>query len=359
MRILQVITSLQTGGAEKLVTEISPLLMNKGMIVDVLLFDGSETPFYKQLQKTGVRILSLGKTKNVYDVHNILKLIPIIKKYDIVHSHNSACQMYVAMAKVFSHAHCKLVTTEHNTDNRRRHIWWFKPIDKWMYKQYNSVISISNKASGLLEQYIGRRDIKTIMNGVDVSKFMNAVPYDHLRKDDEVIVTMVAAFRPQKDQDTLIKAMQLLPDNYKLWLIGDSMRREICEKLAFDLNIGDRIKFWGIRTDIPQMLKTSDIIVMSTHYEGLSLSNIEGMSIGKPFVASDVNGIHEITCNAGILFKEGDFKQLAMEIKHLHDDHDYYNKTANACLERAKQFDISKMVDKYANVYDELMKNDA
>lgn len=41
---------------------------------------------------------------------------------------------------------------------------------------------------------------------------------------------------------------------------------------------------------------------MSSHFEGLSLSSIEGMAVGKPFVASDVDGLHEITENAGILF---------------------------------------------------------
>jgi hypothetical protein len=105
----------------------------------------------------------------VYDFRLIFRLIPIIKKYDIVHTHNTACQFFVAIAKVISGAKCRLVTTEHNTDNRRRHIYGFKMIDKWMYHQYDTIIAISNKAAELLEKYIGIGfHIRTIVNGVNV-----------------------------------------------------------------------------------------------------------------------------------------------------------------------------------------------
>ena len=89
-----------------------------------------------------------------------------------------------------------------------------------------------------------------------------------------------------------------------VWLIGDGVRRRECETIADNLGVNDRVKFWGVRTDVPRLLKTSDIVVMSTHYEGMSLSNIEGMASGKPFVASNVKGIREITEGAGILFEE-------------------------------------------------------
>jgi glycosyltransferase involved in cell wall biosynthesis len=357
MRILQVITSLKTGGAENLVSELVPLMNGENHQVDVLIFDGSDTPFKKKLEDGGYRVLTIGKSKNVYDIRLVFRLIPIIKKYDIVHAHNSSCQFFVALAKAISGAKCGLVTTEHNTDNRRRHIFGFKMIDKWMYHQYDTIIAISNKAAELLEKYIGKGfDIRTIVNGVNVKKYKDAEPIAGLRKENDVIITMVAAFRPQKDQDTLIAAMKHLPVNYKLWLVGDGERKRDCENLVVELNVKDRVVFWGIRTDIPQVLKTSDIIVMSTHYEGMSLSNIEGMSVGKPFVASDVNGIREITSDAGVLFQEGNSKQLATEIQHLMADTDYYKMIADRCMRRAEEYDISKTAKGYLEVYNRLAK---
>ena len=103
--------------------------------------------------------------------------------------------------------------------------------------------------------------------------------------------------------------------------------------------------------DVPSILKAADVVVMSSHWEGLSLSNIEGMSVGKPFIASDVNGLREVTKGYGILFPHGDDEVLANEIKHLAEDRTYYSQIAAQCYERAQQFDIKNMVDAYANIY--------
>jgi glycosyltransferase involved in cell wall biosynthesis len=357
MKILQVITSLKTGGAENLVSELVPLMNDENHQTDVLIFDGSDTPFKKKLENGGYRVITISKSKNVYDIKLIFRLIPIIKKYDIVHTHNSACQLFVAIAKVISRAKCKLVTTEHSTENRRREIKWFKPIDKWMYRQYDKIISISEIATDYLVKYIGNRyPVVTIPNGVNIAKFRNAEAHPEYRNADDVIITMVAAFRVGKDQDTIIRALTKLPENYKAWIIGDGIRRNEIESLISELNLNDRVNLWGVRTDVPQLLKSSDVIVMSSRYEGLSLSSIEGMSVGKPFIASDVKGLHETTVDAGILFPYQDVDALAKEIQHLMTDADYYKMIADRCMKRAEDFDISKTAEGYRRVYEELKK---
>jgi glycosyltransferase involved in cell wall biosynthesis len=344
---------MTTGGAENLVSELVPMMIDCNHHVNVLLFNGKDTPFKKKLEKNSVRIISFGENPNVYSIKNLFKLIPILGKYDIVHTHNTACQFFVAMAKTLSHAKCKLVTTEHSTENRRRYIWWCKPIDKWMYKQYDCIISISDIATKALKEYLGAKySIMTIANGVDVSKFRNAVPIDNIRQDDEVIITMVAGFRVGKDQDTLIKSLTELPDNYKVWLIGDGVRRKEIEALINELKLNSRVKLWGIRTDVPQLLKSSDIIVMSSRYEGLSLSSIEGMAVGKPFIASDVKGLHETTIEAGLLFPYQDYCVLAKYIKQLHEDKNLYFQIADSCYERATHYDIMTTLNEYLKIYD-------
>ncbi len=132
--------------------------------------------------------------------------------------------------------------------------------------------------------------------------------------------------------------------------------KEKCEKLVAVLGLEDRVFFLGIRTDIPQLLKTADIVVLSSKYEGLSLSSIEGMASGKPFVASDVPGLKEAVSGAGVLFPVGNEKKLAEEILHLSSDADYYAATVEKCLARAKDYDISKMVTEHINLYKEILK---
>lgn len=356
MRVLQVITSMRIGGAEKLVSEIAPMMCEKGYQVDVALFDGTDTCFKHSLEAVGIKVISFGKGGSVYSLRNLLKLIPLIRHYDIVHTHNTAPQLFAAIGSVVCSV--VLVTTEHTTSNRRRDWRWYVWVDKWMYSHYRKIICISNQAETNLRNYLGTagENIVTIFNGVDIMSFRKALPAEDIRMDGCIIVTMVAGFRYQKDQETLIRAFSLLPrGKYKLCLVGDGKRKSVLENLTEELGLQKDVRFLGIRNDVPQVLKASDIIVMSSHFEGLSLSNIEGMSVDKPFIASDVDGLHEMTVGAGILFPQGDYEQLAKEIQYLAEDKEYSNMIAGRCLKRASEYDIRKMVDAYLKVYDSLV----
>lgn len=350
MRIIHIITSLETGGAEKLMVDLLPLLRDLGNDVELLLFDGTRTPFYDELDNKGIKTHHLTIKGNVYNPLNIFRLRKYLTDYEIIHTHNTACQYFVSLASMLFRAKNKLFTTEHNTFNRRRNIFGWKYIDRFIYKHYDSIISISQKATDNLTFFIGNKyKIETIENGVDLSAFNYLSPPNFNSID--YIITMIAGFRKQKDQDTLIKALSLLPQEYKLWLVGDGERRGILEKQVADLNLVNRVKFWGIRSDIPQILEKSHIVVLSSHWEGLSLSNIEGMASGRPFIASDVDGLREIVSGYGILFPHQDAKTLANEIKSLCENKEKYNQVVHACQEKAKQYDIKKTAEKYNKIY--------
>lgn len=356
MKILQVITSLQTGGAEKLIVDIVPRLREKGLEVDVCLFNGKETPLKQQLQTCGCKIYDLSNNEHYYRPIKIFKLWRIMRHYNIIHTHNTAPQLFAAIAAVLCSV--MLVTTEHTTSNRRRDWKWYPvSIDRWMYNQYSRIICISNQAETNLRESIGKckAEITTIFNGIDVEWYHSAKPNMDLRDSKRFVVVMVAGFRYQKDQDTLIRAMRHLnKDKFELWLVGDGERRQSLELLVENEGLSEQVRFFGLRFDIPEILHTADVIVMSSHFEGLSLSNIEGMSVGKPFIASDVDGLREITKGYGILFPHGDDQTLANEIKHLAEDQSYYDQIAAQCYKRAQQFDIKKMVGSYSMVYNKM-----
>lgn len=360
MKILQVITSVRMGGAEKLVAEMIPMFVKAGHEVHLLVFDGIITPLLEQLESQGIKVIRFNNGGTSYNPIFIWRLITLIPKYDIVHTHNTACQYYVALARdLCSCRHVKFVTTEHSCSNRRRNIKGFVYIDKWMYRKYDEVVSISEQSSANLLKYLDYKiKVSTIYNGIDLKKFMNARNLYNdpiLNAKEKVVLCMVAGFRAEKDQDTLIKAMQYLPQNCVLWLIGDGVRRTICEQLAQSIGVSERVVFAGIRTDVPQILKSANYIVMSSHWEGLSLSSIEGMSVGKPFVASDVDGLHEIVENYGLLFPHGDAKRLSEIILQLMSQPDYADEIAKKCYEKAVQYDIQITVDRYLALYASLI----
>ncbi len=354
MKILHVITSLRTGGAEHLMVDLLPELRSLGNEVELLVFDGTRTPFMAELEVQGVRILSLAVGRNVYHPLNVVGLCKFMRKYDVIHTHNTACQLFVPMARCLTMGGAKLVTTEHNTTNRRRGKWYFKDIDKWMYSCYDHVICISSSAQGNLEKHIGRRSsLVTINNGIRVKRFIRPVQAIADDKKDFVI-TMVAGFRLQKDQDTLIRAVAQLPGNYSVRLVGDGPRREELRQLALSLHVADRVNFMGIRSDIPELLTQSDIVVLSSHWEGFGLAAIEGMASGRPVIVSDVAGLANIVHGSGVVFLPGDASQLAAEIRGLCENPERYRQVAEKCQEKAKQYDISVMAAKYNELYQSL-----
>ena len=361
MKILQVITSLQTGGAEKLIVDIVPRLRQKGLEVDVCLFNGKDTPFKQQLWACGCKIYDLSYDERYYSPIKIFKLWRIMLYYDIVHTHNTAPQLFAAIANMICKK--KLVSTEHSTNTRRRDYPILRYGDKWMYGRYDSVICISEIAEKVLKEYleIGPHtpcNICTINNGIDVARFYHAQPLDRKSvggDEGRFVIVMVAGFRDAKDHETVIRAIARLHDSqYELWLVGDGERRNSVEKCIKDEHVEGQVKLLGVRMDVPSILKAADVVVMSSHWEGLSLSNIEGMAVGKPFLASDVNGLREVTKGYGILFPHGDDEALADEIKHLAEDRSYYDQIATQCYERAQQFDIKNMVDSYSMLYNQM-----
>ena len=349
MKILHVITSLKTGGAEHLMVDLLPELKKMGNEVELLVFDGTRTPFYEQAVAMGIKIHSLAIGESVYSPKHIFSLCRFIRHYDVIHTHNTACQLFVPITKCLTFGGAKLITTEHNANNRRRGKWYFKMADKWMYSRYEKIICIADQTKQNLEAHIGKKKkIIIIYNGVNTANFLK--PINEITNRQNFIITMIAAFREQKDQDTLIRAMAELPDNYTLQIVGDGPRRPILEKLAEEKNV----EFLGIRTDIPDILSSTDIVVLSSHWEGLSLSSIEGMASGRPFIASDVDGLHEMVNGAGVLFPDGDHIALASAIRSLCENPKKYKEVAERCQARAKDYDISKMAASYNAVYKEI-----
>ena len=126
------------------------------------------------------------------------------------------------------------------------------------------------------------------------------------------------------------------------------------QRLAGELGVSDRVHFMYVRSDVPRILKTSDVVMMSSEYEGLSLSSIEGMAAGKPFVATDVNGLREMVAGTGELFELYNADQLAAILSKLESDKNYYNLVSNRCCQRASEFDIKIMVDNYMAIYNKV-----
>lgn len=362
MRVLHVINSLATGGAEKLLLETLPLYNRKEVQADLLVLNGTDYPFLQDLKNQKCcQIFSLG-TRSAYHPIHIFRIIPYLKRYDLIHVHLFPAQYWVALAKIISLSKSRLIFTEHNTSNRRLNSSLLRIFDKQVYLLYHKVVCITREIKEILLDHtqLSFQRFQIIENGINLSSVYHALPLHYAEIDKRLcesdkILIQVAGFREQKDQTTLIRALTLLPSNIKLLLVGDGILKKQCEALVAALGLSERVLFLGLRMDVPSLLKTADIVVLSSKYEGLSLSCIEGMASGKPFVASNVPGLKEVVEGAGILFPVGDSQILSKVIQELLINPSYYHSVAEACQRRAAEYDIQKMVDQHIKLYESIV----
>lgn len=366
MKVLHIINSLGSGGAEKLLEESLPLMNNiEGIEADILLLSDENNVFDKTLIERGINI-DIVPRRNLYSLANIFYIRQyIIKgKYDIVHAHLFPAFYWVSsVAKLIFKNKPKFVYTEHSTHNRRREKSYLRHVEKFIYDSYDKIISISQQTEdNLIEWLKPKNSAKFIVieNGVDIEKFRKAKPYSKSDlnsqfAEDTKLVCMVGRFTEAKDQATLIKAMKKIPDNVHLLLVGEGHLKEKNKELAIEIGVKGRVHFLGFRNDIPRILKTVDIFVLSSNWEGFGIAAVEGMAAGKPVIASDVPGLREIVKGAGLLFSVGDSDELAREINELFTDENRYEEISRKCLVRAKKYSIEKMVERYIILYNELM----
>lgn len=360
MKVLQVINSLYIGGAEKLITDTVPALKKKGVDVRVLCLKNERTSFWKKVElETQDEVLGLTEG-SLYNPLLIFKLIPFLKRYDIIHVHLFPALYWVVLAKWISFSKVKIVVTEHNTKNRRMNNFFLRLIDRVFHNGLIRIVTISDK--GLTDvkkhlKHIPDNRFKLIYNGINLKEYENAKSYsrDTFFEESDFVVTQVSNFRKQKDQSTLIRSLLLLPEQIKLLLIGEGKLKKETEKLVHQLNLEKRVQFLGARTDVARILKSSDIVVLSSKHEGFGLAIVEGMAANRPCIASRIGGLNEIVKDYGLLFSVGNDQELANQILSLYKNPSLYQEVAEKCKERSKRFNIETMVDLHLSLYQEIV----
>lgn len=363
MKILHIINHMGMGGAQSLLVELAPV--QKAMGHEVLILELQSTPdrnLVKKLYDAGVAVESLSDSRSVRNPLNIFALIPYIRKCDVAHVHLFPANYWAALAKVASFCKTPIITTEHSTNNKRRNIAIFKYIDAFIYNRYQKVVACADKALETFKARYPKAKCISIPNGVNISKYKEAQPYSKQElaniPEESFVTTMVARFDYPKRQDTLVEAIALLPVQFHAILVGgtkDDAGLQKVQQLAQDLGVSDRVHFLYLRSDVPRILKSSDVVLMSSEYEGLSLSSIEGMACGHPFIATNVNGLREVVSGAGELFECGNAKELVQLLSRLQSDINFYNEVTKRCLDRAEGYDIRTVADKYQSEYNKLI----
>lgn len=363
MRILFLSDLLAYGGASKLIYDLLPRMAKEGNECELLILTDDHSKYVEDLKKQGVLVSIVPKNiKGHWTKIKYIKSRIENNKYDILHANLFPMTYYCSIVKRLLGKKCPpLVMTEHSTDNKRRHKPYLRPLEKFIYKKYDHVISISDKTQENLciwLREINDNRFTVIENGIDVDVFRNAEP---LPKRDvcqnynegDILVLMVGSFTPQKNHSVLLEAVSLLPNQYKLLLCGEGPLENKIKEKVHKLKLDRRVTFLGFRKDVAKIMHTADVLVIPSLWEGFGLIAAEGMACGIPIVASDVPGLSEVIGEVGVKVDATNPEELSNAIEsivHTQDRIQLYNKET----ERARKFDISNTVCEYLKTYRKL-----
>jgi glycosyltransferase involved in cell wall biosynthesis len=212
------------------------------------------------------------------------------------------------------------------------------------------------------------RKITVICNGVDTKRYGQSVDRVLVRSQlglaaNARLIAMVGTLKKVKGHCYMIETMASLvsqfPDLHLLF-IGDGELRDELEAQVAALDLCERVHFLGNRHDVPDLLAASDIFVLPSLWEGLSMALLEAMASGLPVVASKVSGTVQaiIPNQTGLLVPPGDVERLTEAIRQLLSDPVRAQAMGAAARRRVEaEFSAKKQANEHLALYHRLLGN--
>lgn len=319
MRIAQVIGSFQSGGAERVALEIAAGLAKRGWKMEMIsLLSQQEgtgiTPFDEPLRSEAVR---RGLFVRSLPLHSIRsgsareRITNYLREEEIslIHAHNRPgdWQMVLLSAR----AGVPAIYTRHlpykDLTLRQRGLYAAAAL------RAKAVVAVSKTVTRHLvfSEGVPPWKIRTIYNGIDLEKFRPISAEERVRRrremdfDERDFVWICAArLAPQKGHRFLLEAFARLPEGSRsrLLIVGDGPEMAALTGLAGRLELKEKVRFLGMRTDVPGLLAISDGYVCSSLSEGHPLSILEALAMELPVVAPRLPSVAEIAAEGAPSF---------------------------------------------------------
>jgi len=263
-----------------------------------------------------------------------------------------------------------VVSTSHNNDVWAKrfplgHLYGFTA------KLTDRVIAVSDEVREYQIRYTGISPEKIIVieNGVDVKRFANQENAGLAIRDELQIhsgmpvVGIIGRLQPQKDHSNfLTAAVQIrkkLPEA-RFLIVGDGPLREELMAQAQTLGLGSAVIFCGVRQDIPAVLAALNVLVISSKWEGLPVTLLEGLAARCPIVSTAVGGVPNVVMDgeSALLVPSEDSSALAIAVLKILQSPSLAKSLVEAGFVKVNnQFSLDAMVAKILNLYRELLEN--
>lgn len=362
-KVMQVLTDTNIGGAGTwLLNFLKAYDREKIETVVVLPENSMLQPMVEKLDVRVVCAKSIGDKS--FSLKGIGEIVKIIKseKPDAIHTHASLCARIASKL-----CGVKTVNTRHCLEEKKR--FPLSLVAAAVNRFLSSIIIAVSKATeeNLIKSGIPKKKIRLVYNGVWPLNEISAEKKAQLRESygigpEDTVIGIVARIEAVKRHDIFLNAAKIVSqtcENVKFLIVGDGSLRSKTEKLAVDLGIEENVIFAGYIENVNDIVNIIDINVLTSEKEALSISLIEGMSIGKPAVAINSGGPGEVieSGKSGILINSLDSMELAKAISELLKDKEkMYRMGEMGKIIATEKFGANKMADSLLKIYISLAK---
>jgi glycosyltransferase involved in cell wall biosynthesis len=301
----------------------------------------------------------------VFALRTALWLLRNRKRLDLVHV-NGFVTYAQADINTSHFVHAAWLKSPYHTVRVRRDVyglyqWLYTSLNVYLerraYRRSALVVGVSEQVKReLLEAGIDEAQLRVIANGVDVEEFRPApVARRELGLPDGVLLLFVGDIKtPRKNLDTLLHALVDTPD-VTLIVVGD-LNGSPYPQMADDLQIGERVRFLGYRTDVSRLMRAVDLFVFPSRYEACSLVLLEAAASGLPVVAArTTGGVELLTGESSVLLNDcEDAAELAAALRALASHPAKRAQMGVAARVAAEANSWKSMAARYLQLYGEL-----
>jgi len=360
MKLILLITGLGMGGAETQVSNLADKFAEKGF--DVTLAYILEPALVKP-SNPNIKLVWLGGTKSPFGMLMALKnLIKLVRtdKPNVVHSHMFHANILARVVRVFAPMP-KLISTAHSNNEGGKTRMLAYRLTNFLANVFTNV---SDNAVLAFEQKkaVTKNKMLSVGNGINTDYFQfNEKARQKLRSNlrlvDKKVFIAIGRFHEAKDYPNLINAFNHLYQqnkNVHLLIIGDGELRSDIEKQIQSLGLLESINLLGIRYDIPQLLSTADVFVLSSAWEGFGLVVAEAMACERIAIGTNSGGVANIIGDAGFIVPVRNPNALAkaMQKAMLLSENEAKELGRKARSRVLDQFSLDTVVEKWERIYE-------
>jgi len=356
--VLHVVRSLETGGLERVVSELTIARGVDATQVACLVARGAFAAKIEEHKGT-VHVLSQNATSKLALASRLVHLVRELRP-DVIHCHNMLSHIYGSIAAIVG-GRIPTVLTKHGPFLPTGRIGC--AAQRFFFRR-TRVVAVSEEIRDLLARWgpSGRAHVTYIPNGVAVR--CEATPEERYAAREQLgwlpgqwIFLSVSRIVAQKGLEHLITAfarVRRLQPSARLVIVGDGPMSPELQALAASLNLSGVVSFLGQRMDVSRLLSAADTFVIPSEVEGTPMALLEAMAAGLPVIASAVGAMPVVVNDGegGVLVPPRSPEILADAMLQMMADPPHAAKTGTAARRRVVQkFSLSSTVEMYEAVY--------